>query len=344
MQRESRESQRRVAGGPLTRGVADVHLDDGRAPREDKGLRELLPADRAEHRLDSLAPVRVEGAAEVRDRNAREPAQHPVDQSRRERPAPRVVPGGAAPARDVVAGLDRLDEPGDVLGEVLQVAVHRHDDLASGPRETGVHRRVLAGVPLEPDRPDVRVVGVEALEDREGPVRRPVVDVEHLVRPVEGPERRGQAPLELLERPGLVEERHDDREGRPRRRDDVVLGRAQGLLPRHGLVERTRGEAPGLPAPRGMDGCDAREEGQSEDLQDRATLPCTPFRRGSASTSNVPRRMFRRLDFGRKRRRFDAKGGGIRGGNGGRAFGGTPRGCSRCCRDGRTAHPAPPPP
>ena len=50
----------------------------------------------------------------------------------------------AAAARDVVAGLDGLDEARDVLGRVLEVAVHRHDDRAAGPDEPGVHRRVLA--------------------------------------------------------------------------------------------------------------------------------------------------------------------------------------------------------
>ena len=157
MQREPREAERRVARGALARRVADVDLDDRRAAREDERLRELLPPDRAEHRLDRVAAVGVERAPEVRDVDAREAAQHPVDQPRRQRPPPRLVARGAPPARDVVARLHRLDEARHVLRRVLQVAVHRHDDRSARPREPGVHRRVLTRVPLQPDGAHARV-------------------------------------------------------------------------------------------------------------------------------------------------------------------------------------------
>ena len=156
VQREAGQAERRVARGAAARRVLDVDLGHGRAAGEDERLRELLPADRAEHRLDGGAAVGVERAAEVGDLDAGEAAQHPVDQAARQRPAPRVVPRGAAAARDVVAGLDRLDEPRDVLRLVLEVAVHRHDDLAARAREAGVHRRVLAEVALEADGVDAR--------------------------------------------------------------------------------------------------------------------------------------------------------------------------------------------
>ena len=58
----------------------------------------------------------------------------------------RVAARRAPAARHVGAGLDRGDEPRDVLRLVLQVAVHRHDDVAARPREPGVHGRVLAEV------------------------------------------------------------------------------------------------------------------------------------------------------------------------------------------------------
>ena len=57
--------------------------------------------------------------------------------------------GSAPPARHVGARLDRGDQARDVFGLVLEVAVHRHDDVAAGTREPGVHRGVLAEVPLE---------------------------------------------------------------------------------------------------------------------------------------------------------------------------------------------------
>ena len=127
---------------------------------------------------------------------------------------------GATAARDVVPRLDRLDEPRNVLGRVLQIAVHRHDDPAARAGEPRVHGRMLADVALEPHGADVRVAVVDPLERRERPVGRAVVDVEHLVRPAERRERRRQAPVELLERRAFLEERHDDGE----------LGRAPASL------------------------------------------------------------------------------------------------------------------
>ena len=144
VEREPREPERRVARRVLPGGVADVDLDDGRPAREHERLRELLTPDRAEHRLHRVAPVGVERAAEVGDVDAREAAQHAVDEPRRQRSAPRVVARGATAARDVVSRLDRLDQARDVLGRVLQVAVHRHDDRAARAGEPRVHRRVLA--------------------------------------------------------------------------------------------------------------------------------------------------------------------------------------------------------
>ena len=70
-------------------------------------------------------------------------------------------------------------------GRVLQVAVHRHDDLAAGAAEARVHRRVLAEVPLEADRPHPRVGCVQALEHGEGAVGGAVVDEDELERPAE---------------------------------------------------------------------------------------------------------------------------------------------------------------
>src|SRR3954452_17531227 len=67
VQRESRQPQRRVAGGARSGRVGDVDLGHACAPGEDQRLRALLPPDRAEHRLHRGAPVRVERAAEVAD-------------------------------------------------------------------------------------------------------------------------------------------------------------------------------------------------------------------------------------------------------------------------------------
>src|SRR6266508_641106 len=52
VQRQPSQAKGRVPRAPGAGGVLDVDLDHARAAREDDRLRELLPADRAEHRLD----------------------------------------------------------------------------------------------------------------------------------------------------------------------------------------------------------------------------------------------------------------------------------------------------
>ena len=139
-----------------------------------------------------------------------------------------------AAARDVVAGVDGLDEAGDVLGRVLQVAVHRHDGGAAGAGEARVHGGMLPEVALEADGPHARVVVVQALERGEGAVGRAVVDEDELEGAAELVEGLHGAAVELLERGRLVEERDDDRELRLR----VRLGRPGGLGERIGLGHR----------------------------------------------------------------------------------------------------------
>ena len=214
VEREPRQAKRRVARPALPRRVADVHLDDARAAGEDERLRELLLADRAEHRLDDFAAVGVERTAEVRDVDAGEAPEHPVDHPARQRPAPRVVASLTAPTGDVRARLDRPHELRDVLRLVLEVAVHRDEDLAACAREAGLHRGVLAEVALEADDAHARVGGVQVLEPRERPVARAVVHEEDLERAAVLLERSDRAPVELVDRRLLLEDRDDHGDAR----------------------------------------------------------------------------------------------------------------------------------
>ena len=109
-------------------------------------------------------------------------------------------------------------EPRDVLGRVLEVAVHRHDDLAAGAREARVHRRVLAEVPLEADDANPFVAPRGAPRALEAAVGRAVVDEDQLERVARRLERRARAPVELVQRPGLVQQRHDHGDTRVGRR------------------------------------------------------------------------------------------------------------------------------
>ena len=157
VEREPRQPQRRVARCALARGVPDVDLGHRGSAREDQRLGELLPPDRAEHRRDDAAPIGVERTAEVGDVDVREAAEHPVDQPRGQRPTPGVVAGRATAARHVVAGVDRGDEPAGCP----PARFWRSPSIvtmipAASAAEACVHRRVLAEVPLEADRPDAR--------------------------------------------------------------------------------------------------------------------------------------------------------------------------------------------
>ena len=193
------------------------HLDDACPARENERFRELLPPDRAEHRLDRAAPVRVERAAEVRDVGAGETAEHSVHHERRQLAAPGVLPHLARAAGDVGAGLDRLDEPRQVLGLVLEVAVHRHEDLAARADEPGVHGRVLPEVALEADRAHAPVRRVDALELGERRVGRAVVDEDELERATRGVESGGGPLVELPDVLALVVDGNHDRDRRRRR-------------------------------------------------------------------------------------------------------------------------------
>ena len=71
---------------------------------------------------------------------------------------------------------------------------------------------MLAEVPLEANGPQMRVAGVEPLEDPPRAVGRSVVDGDHLVRSSQGVQRSDGLPVDLFERARLVEDRHDDRD------------------------------------------------------------------------------------------------------------------------------------
>ena len=73
-----------------------------------------------------------------------------------------------------------------------------------------MHRRVLAEVPLETDRPDARVGSVEALERGKRAVGGAVVDIDDLEGPPERLEGCNRSLVELVERVRLVVQRGDD--------------------------------------------------------------------------------------------------------------------------------------
>ena len=208
--RKADEPEGRVARLILTRAVIEIHFDDAGAGREHERLGELLFADRPKYRLDRAPPIRVEGTAEVGDIDVREAAEHPVDEPGRQGPAPGIFPAAPPPARHVAPGLDGGDELGEIGRRVLEICVHRDDDVPSSPHQPGVHGRMLTEIPLEPDTADVRIGIVEPLHDRPGPIRRAVVDQDHLVGAPDALERGDGLAVDLLERRFLVVDGDDE--------------------------------------------------------------------------------------------------------------------------------------
>ncbi len=216
VQRQTGQPERRIAGAPRPRRMSDVDLDHARPAGKDQRLRELLLADRGQHRLDRAAAIRVEGAAEVGDVGAGEAAKHAVDEARGERSPPGVPTDDAASAGHVRTALDCRDEQRDVLRRVLQVAVHGDEDFAPGANQPGVHRRVLAEVAFEAHRADPSVRRVDPLQLGEGRVERAVVDANQLEIEIGWIQRLDGSTVELGHVGGLVVERQDDRNRRNR--------------------------------------------------------------------------------------------------------------------------------
>ncbi len=89
----------------------------------------------------------------------------------------------------------------DVGRVVLQVAVHRNDDLASGVVESGGHRRRLTVVPTQLDELQTRVAGRKARESIVRLVSAAVVDDDDLVGAAELVEGASQR---VVERPDVL--------------------------------------------------------------------------------------------------------------------------------------------
>ena len=177
------------------------------------------------------------------------------------------------------------------------------------PDETGVHRRVLAEVALQAHAANVVVRVVEALDQVERSVRRPVVDEDQLV--VAARERGRRPPVELLQRAGLVEDGDDDRNLRLRSR----------LIDRNGpghLADGHYRPTPPRDRPRGVCPSKAHSSGglfegrpQRLDLrrpaaprdEERSEPPTRPRPRRPRSPASARRRTTRRCRSRRSGRR-----------------------------------------
>src|SRR5207302_3703465 len=100
-----------------------------------------------------------------------------------------------------------LEQPGDVPGIVLQVAIHRHDDLGASVVNTGRERCGLPKVASEADQPNSRVGGGEPAQAPEGAVRAAIIDEDELHRVAQ---HGGDPAIQLFHVQLLIEHGHDD--------------------------------------------------------------------------------------------------------------------------------------
>ncbi len=127
--------------------------------------------------LDDLAAVGLEGGAEVVDVDAAEDRHEPVGGARRDAAEEEVVATLRAPAADDVVALFELgEEVGDLVGVVLEIAVHGEDVVALGVVEAGGEGGGLAEVAAELDDEDAAVYGSDLFEEAIGAVAGAIVD------------------------------------------------------------------------------------------------------------------------------------------------------------------------
>src|SRR6185437_5138501 len=127
--------------------IADGNLADrGSVPACQRGNEAVHFAVKRDV-LDDLSAIGLEGSSEVVNVHAGEFGHEPIGAARRNAAQNEVVNALFAPAGDnVIAFIELFQEGGNVIGIVLQVAIHGKDELARGMIESGRQSRRLTEV------------------------------------------------------------------------------------------------------------------------------------------------------------------------------------------------------
>ena len=162
-------------------GIGDGDLADAGAVPGGEGGDEAVHLAVEGDVLDDLAAVGLEGGAEVVDVDAAEDCHEPVGGAGRDAAQEEVVGALRAPAADdVVAFFELGEEVGDLVGIVLEIAVHGEDVVALGVVEAGGEGRGLTEVAAELDDEDAAVYGGDLFEKAIGAVAGAIVDEDQL--------------------------------------------------------------------------------------------------------------------------------------------------------------------
>ena len=122
--------------------------------------------------------------------------------------APVVTPA----AHQVVAFFDLVQEERQILREVLQVGIHRDDEIAARGGQAGLQRGGLSEVAPQFDDAETGLGRDQRLGDVERSIRAAVVDEDELeaIAPLESSDRGGETGREFSERRRLVVDGRDD--------------------------------------------------------------------------------------------------------------------------------------
>ena len=140
------------------------------------------------HVFQNLAAVGFERASVIVQLDAADLRDQSVGQPRRQRARQERVFAVFAPAGNyVVTFIEFRQQPFDVRRIVLQIGVHRYQNVATRRVNSRGHRRRLAVVAAKSDDAHPSILRRELLQQFETAIRAAVVDIDHLEAVTEPP-------------------------------------------------------------------------------------------------------------------------------------------------------------
>ena len=155
-----------------------------------------------------------------RQAHRRERSERPVEQKVTGTKQPTFFPLNPLGVHDIEPLPLFVEEHGDRLWRILQVAVHDHHEIARHVIERRRNRNLVPEVARQRNRHDSRILRGCVRQHLEGPIPAPIVDKHELVWPTRNVIQRSTQPSEQFgQHLLLVEHRHRDRYARCRRHD-----------------------------------------------------------------------------------------------------------------------------
>src|SRR5271165_2827412 len=207
--------------------IADRHFADGRPMPGGQRRNEAVQFAIERYLLQNVAAVGFERGPEVVDVDAADLGHHPVGDARRDAAHPEIVDAHFAPSADnVVTGRNLFQKQRDVVGIVLQIAIHGDDVLAAGMVETGRQSSGLAEVAAQLDHRYAAVHSCDLAQHGECVIARTIVHQHDFEAFAVRFHDRFQAVVEVGDVLLLIVQRDDDR----------VLGHSLSIIDRKAVL------------------------------------------------------------------------------------------------------------